>query len=82
MEGGLLDKIFSIDKETLSNLLPTYILNFIDICLVGLEYSIKIKSVVTQINSQHNTVMCMATYNNIVLGNITQPYTNGQTDVT
>ena len=40
------------------------IINVIEMWIVGLEKSIKIKAIVTQINSQYNPVLRVATYQN------------------
>ena len=47
LEGGRPEKIHTIDKGTLFNLMPTDILNVIDIWIFGIEYIINIKAIVT-----------------------------------
>ena len=52
-----------LKKGTLFDLLPTGIINDIDIWLIGLEYSVKLKAAVMRINIPHNPVPHMHAYN-------------------
>ena len=54
-------------KGTLFDLLPTDILNIIDIWIFGLEYSINLKAAAKRINGLHNTILHMDTYQNRLL---------------
>ena len=63
IEEGCPSKIPTLEKVMSFNLLLIYILNDIDICIIGIEYSNKLKAVVTRIEIPLNPVLIMSPYN-------------------
>ena len=62
IEEGCPTKRQGLKEVMLFNLLPMGIPNDINILIVGLEYSIKLKAVVTHIKSTRNPVLNMCAY--------------------
>ena len=54
----------AIKKGALFYLLPKYILNVIDMWLIGIEHWDKLKAIVMQINTPRNSVLRTAIYQN------------------